>query len=118
MCLDVSRQYKKPIQSERVAWKWMVRRKDCYMTGYTLSPLEFGKWNQCGPGGYNSYPDGFHVLQERSPRPVYISKEAKLVKVKVRGVHTSGKQDGYKCWVASEIWVPVPRKHKSTKRRA
>ena len=114
MCLNRGwEKYKKVVDEERWAWKWIRKVPSGTMfTGYTNDRIVSGEWLRA-QNAPNPYGPGFHVYVERQSRqdmPNYIHYESKMVRVKVRGIHTYGTQDGARCWVANEMFVPVPRK--------
>ena len=113
MCLDTWKKYKKVVDEERWAWKWI--RTGPYgtmFTGYINDKIVAGEWLRADCDA-NPYGPGFHVYVERQSKrdmPHYIHFLSGMVRVKVRGIHTYGKQDGARCWVANEMFVPAPRK--------
>lgn len=115
MCLDTGwKKYKKVVDDERWAWKWMYKNSMSgnWCTGYMGFEIPTGTWLRAQDSS-NTYGPGFHVYVERQSRkypPNYMNCNSKMVRVKVRGIHTYGTQGGAKCWVANELFVPVPRK--------
>ena len=112
MCLDTWKKYKKVVEEERWAWKWMYQYDGALCAGYVGCEIPTGTWSRAHCSA-NPYGPGFHVYVERQSRrdmPLYMHVLSKMVRVKVRGIHTYGKQDGAWCWVANELFVPVPRK--------
>lgn len=117
MCLDGDwKKYKKPIQEERWAWKWMYTDWERHLkTGYVEVAVETGVWLKA-EFSPNLYGTGFHVYVEKQKHmPLYIRDGSKMVRVKVRDIHTYGHQDEAKCWVANELLVPVQRKKSQKK---
>lgn len=106
--IDIELDAWKYIYKSHVYWKspyWETSEKRLYNKWYT------GNSDPIEDDSHEYYPGGFHVCPTYEDAVKYMGwKCPSITRVKVRGIHTTGTQDGAKAWVASEIYVPRPRK--------
>ena len=123
MCLSiVGKIYKPPSQKWTTAWKFF----DVSSSGHLMFPFNslrgdwivpVGRWLKSTTGqnradDESAYPNGFHVLTTRRDARAFAGRVNchEVVKVKIRSVVASGKQDGLKILIAREMLVPSPKK--------
>jgi hypothetical protein len=148
MCLNsINPTFKRPAKTRIVtAYKFFKRAFNHYdingkldrtairfpMMG-TYTPVTRDKWVRAShisrtnrPGRNQRYARGFHAFVSKKAAQAaqnyyFRGSEYRLLTVKLRGVHTKGKQYGVNCLVANELMVPskqVKRAKTSAKRRA
>ena len=120
MCLSkVTKVYDVP--DPTVRWGWKALRRDYYDSALRLpfmclprdqgDVVPLGRWLKASKGqiGYEEvhYPTGFHIFTQRVDAENYTSTTM-AVRVQYRGLVARGMQDGYRCVVVREMYVPAP----------
>jgi hypothetical protein len=130
MCLDTITKIVEP--TEEVVEAWKLFRKGSFfswsneLTAFISDKIKLGRWNTAisalavtfdwnlrEPSNYNL---GFHAYPNKDTGyrawKVYtngfLKGQLKLLKVKLRKVHTYGTQDGFDVIVAEEMFIPDP----------
>lgn len=121
MCLNtITKQYAKPNAKERWAWKAFELYKGHLAPLCMETPPRFkrGIWlraRNCDVwlGIAAKYTAGFHAFTSRTAATEWGSWSNDMptvLRVKLRGVHTVGTQDGHRVLVADEMWIPPAKK--------